>query len=345
MMQRFTTISLACVVGASMFGCGDDEPEGTVFGSFDQVCAEADSPPCMTTEPALTEDARTVPENNDFPDAEVRTYLVSVIEIPTNDGELAIGFNLDGLNSGEGSGNEDDACNIFAQDYQSSIDSGHIGVDNAMGSLISQLDTLIANTSETCSGATPPVMAGCTNLLISESITDGALLLLAEVTGLNSFTNDSEVFLQFFTATVDGDPAIGGDGLVAPDQEFDMFGEPFPATPVAGQIFQGRARFALGADASLTIPVNIGDDSFDLQIRSPEVRMDLSADGMTNGVIGGILTVDDLVEAAGTFGGGIDETTIRGILGMVADIVDDTDACTAISAGLSLQGVPAVRTE
>ena len=109
-----------------------------------------------------------------------------------------------------------------------------------------------------------------------------------------------------------------------------------PFIAVNGDIFDGRVR---AQTASLLLQINTGDFNLPLEISQPEVRFNISAEGLTAGTIGGFITIDAIVEAAAP-AGGIDEATVRPVVEGYADIdpsAADPMVCEALSVGLSFE--------
>ena len=330
-------LALTGVVAGSLLGIGCDS--GVVFPARDQTCAGGAAPPCATTEAAADESTRTVSLPETFPD-ETRTYVVSVISLPeaTSDGRAA-GFNLDGLNSGEGSTAEDANCEEFNEDYDALFDPNHTGVDNALQSLVSTIESLLPR--EDCPGMQ---QAGCLDATLQQQITEGSLILMVEVSGINDYVFDDAIQLQLVLGEVEGGgmPMIDGSGGLAPDQTFATVQE--LGTPVAGDIFQGRLR---AQTDQLTITIDTGDFQLPLMISGAEVRFNIAADGssLSNGVIGGFLRTEDIVMAAAMIMEGI-EDTVRGVVENVADVspsAEDPMVCESVSVGLTFDAVAASR--
>lgn len=361
------TRSLAlCLVAGSLaaYGCGDGGGPGeeVEFPERDYVCVGDPPPPhepCETTEEAHTADERTAPA----PDGEETTYtfVVSTLSLPeAMDGEAA-GFNLDGLDSSEGSSAGDANCEEFNPDFISLSDPDHVGVDNALQGLLGTIEGFL-------DPADCPMMntRGCLDALLQEQINDGGVILLMEVSGVNDLQFDSSVSLQFvlgelpggsgtacmddMECTVSGERCVSGacatapmldaGDMIAPGQTFATAME---LAVVDGDIFEGRLR---ATAPSLLLMISTSDFDIPLMITNPEVRFDISDGELTNGAIGGYVLNDDIVEAAATIGG-IDEGTVRPVIESVADILPmsaNPMICDALSLGVTFGAVGAVRT-
>jgi hypothetical protein len=323
-------------IGLALVGC--DGGETLTFPARNQVCASGATPPCETTEPAAGEAMMEVEQPETFMmEPTSATYVVSVIDIPEASGGAAPGFNLDGLNSGEGSTASDATCEEFNPDFVNSVEADHVGVDNALQGLVGTIEGLLS--ASDCPGGTTD---GCLGATLQEQIAEGSLILLMEVSGINDFQFDSEVELQLFLGAVPGDgmPMVGGDGQLAADQEFEvaqMLGD-----PVAGDIFQGRLR---ATTPTLTITVDTGDFMLPLMISNAEVRFDISESSLDNGQIGGFLRTEDIIAAASEIMPGIEET-VRSVIESVADVqpsAADPAICDSVSVGLTFGATTATR--
>jgi hypothetical protein len=320
-------------------GCDDgtvDPPPGTEFDERDFVCADGESPPCATTDPAHSVEDRTAEEpagaDQSF------TFVVSQISLPlAEDGEAA-GFNLDGLDSGEGSNEPGADCEELTEDYTSLTDPDHVGVDNALQNLITTIEGFLD--AADCPGME---QRGCLDALLQQQLNEGGVILMMEVTGVNDTEFDSDIQVQLVLGSLpEGTmPVLGADGFIEPGQTFgtDMvLGE-----PVDGDIFDGRVRVEA---PELMLLVSTTDFDIPLLITEPEIRFDLDGMSASNGAIGGFLLNDDIVEAAATIGG-IDEGTVRPIIENVSDITPMAsmpDICSALSVGITFSAVSAVRT-
>jgi hypothetical protein len=270
-----------------------------------------------------TTDAAVVP-------GESQTYVFSALDLPPASGSTAAGFNLDGENSpGSGTG-----CVERTRDYTSSTDPGETGVDNAMQALIPIIESTIEG-DETL-GA-----------ILSGQITSGDLLIIAEISDIHSYTDDSAVTVQLTLAEVEGCdeatpesciPEVSGTTLAA--------GQTFAATtalggPITGSIVAGRLRLSVPS-LPLSVPVTIEEEEviIALDIQDAQLRANISATALTNGAIGGSLDVDDLIETAMML------TDMEGIADVIRPLGDleptsDPTVCGSISIGTTFGAVDA----
>lgn len=329
------SLTLFTAVAIALVGCGGAET--VEFESRDSVCADPSATPCATTQPALSAEQRSREVVETMADTTV-TYVVSVIDLPeaTPDPDgagplrsAAAGFNLDVLDSGDGSTAADATCEEFTQDYVGLNDPNLVGVDNALQSLVGTIEGLLD--ASTCPGMTTD---GCLGATLQGQITDGSLILLMQVSGINDYMFDSAVQLQLILGEVPGGgaPTIGGDGRLEAGQAFDVVMN--LGVPVDGDIFSGRLR---ANTDTLTITIDTGGFSLPLMISNAEVRFDITATSLSNGLIGGYLTTESIITAAAMIMPGI-EATVRSVVESIADIqpsAADPAVCDAVSVGLT----------
>lgn len=319
-------------VGMALVGC--DGGETLTFPARNGSCAAGEAPPCMTTATEMMEVEQ--PETYmEMPESQ--TYIVSTIDLPEAMGGSAAGYNLDGIDSGEGSTAGDANCEEFNQDFVNSVEPDHVGVDNALQGLVGTIEGLLD--AGDCPGGTTE---GCLGATLQSQINEGSLLLLMEVSGINDYSYDSEIQLQLFLGSLpEGEtPDIGGDGTIAPGGSYMTMQE--LGAPVTGDIFAGRLRASTDL---LTITIDTGDFMLPLMISNAEVRFDITADTLTNGQIGGYLQTEDIIEAAAMIMEGIEET-VRSVVESVADVspsASDPAICEAVSVGLTFGAVDATR--
>ncbi|WP_236517980.1 hypothetical protein [Sandaracinus amylolyticus] len=262
---------------------------------------------------------------DDTMDPVTHTYVVSTISIPMTSqrhNEPAPGFNLDGVDSdGSPTGA---TCVDRSPDYTSSNDPGESGVDNALGGLVDTIGSLLGD--------------GDLDATLAEQITEGSLLIMMQVRDVNSYTNDSSVQVQLYLGSVPGGgaPMVSGSAL-APGQTFE--GTAIGSVQT-GSIVNGRLRVETDL---LTLAINTGDVSLDLNIRDAQVRANITPTALANGAIGGSVRVEEIAEAAEEIMAGLGDTVLT-VLGGVADLeptADDPLTCESLSVGILFGGVEA----
>lgn len=106
---------------------------------------------------------------------QTRAYVIGVIDTEADDISQAYGFNLDGMDGGP-------AGSCFDQmDFTSPV-TGTTGVDNQLAGLAPTLDGLLGGDG--------------VNGAIRDQIEAGKVLLILEVSDINSFTNDSSIMVH-----------------------------------------------------------------------------------------------------------------------------------------------------
>ncbi|MFK7991985.1 MAG: hypothetical protein AB8I08_38565 [Sandaracinaceae bacterium] len=263
-----------------------------------------------------------------------QTWVVSVVGLPEASGGQAAGFNLDNLDSGEGS---DGTCEEFAADFTGINDPAHVGVDNALQGLVGTIETAALDADD-CGGSTD----GCLDRTLQQQIAEGSLLLIMEVSGINDYVFDDSVMVQLALGEVPGGgmPMVGGDGQLAAGQTFNSMQT--LGTPVSGDIFRGRLRAQTNG---LTININAGGFMLPLVISDAQIRFDVATDGssLSNGLIGGSILGSDIVAAVTEIDPDLVETA-EGLISTLADIspsAADSQVCEAVSVGLTFAAVNA----
>lgn len=266
-------------------------------------------------------------DGDDIMDPETQVYVLSTVSIPevmgTGAAATAAGFNLDNMvSTGAGS-----SCVELTPDYNSANDAGETGVDNALASLVPTLEMLLSDGESL-------------DETLQAQITEGSLLIMMEVRDINSYTNDSSVTVQLYLGSVPGGgaPMVSGSAL-APGQTFDAEAI---GTAQTGSIVNGRLRVQTEL---LTLAINTGDISLDLNIRNAQVRANITPTNLANGAIGGALRVQEIADAAEEIMPGLRDTVLS-VLGGVADLEPqsaDPTVCDSLSVGILFGGVDAER--
>lgn len=250
------------------------------------------------------------------------TFLVARLTMPEATSDRSVpGFDLDGMDSGEGSTASDADCEEYNVDYISPYDPV-VGVDDAVAGLKSTLDGLLT---------------GGVDGEFQRLLEDGELLLLVRVSEIDDPRDDSEVAVTLYLA----DPPSGGvvvarDGRLAPDQAFSAMELGSGRGPLEG----GRARVSLG---SYVVPLDPPSQVFPPSVVRTILAFDLCSDGLERGVLAGSSSVDDLV-AAGVVTNPDLEDTLRSIYESTADLAPsaaDPAVCEQMSFSYELEGVAA----
>lgn len=167
--------------------------------------------------------------------------------------------------------------------------------------------------------------------IIQGSINGGRLLLMIEVDGVDDWIDDDSVSVRVFNAV--GTPNLAADGYLVPDQTFDID----PDSPInegTGRIVDG----VLETDPfEVELPMAFFNVFFDLRLVGAQIRADIGPEGVTSGVMGGAVTIDQILEIAAMaddmqevqYGG-----LLMGVLPGMADMERVDGRCTALSANL-----------
>lgn len=314
-----------------------------LFPPRDFDCVPSTAPrPCATVGPVLDPAARTVVVTRDFAPT-TRAWVLTDVRLPpvvsSALGDRAMGFNIDGIDSGFGSVSVSPtaSCEELQPDVLSVYELGHVGVDNALATLVPTIESLIGS-----SGCPGGVTMGCLDAVVLGEINAGRFLLVLEVTGLQSYVHDDAVMAGLYLVQVPsgGSPVIGSSGRLAPGQTFSTVS--VAAAPAAGDVFGGRLRVSW---PSVNLPGMVGAALLPRTISPAELRGDIAAGTLTRAHLGGAVSVNDLVIQVSAIMPGI-MATVRAVLESVADVDPGAtpDICADLGAGLDLAGVDATRT-
>lgn len=313
------------------------------FPPRDRVCADGAATPCPLTVPLHSDEARTVDVSAEL-DGATFSYLVSHLALPEatrRSGDVAsgIGADFDGLDSGFGSTLADATCEEFGEDHASAVEPGVTGIDNVFEALIGTMEGLM-DSSECPAG----MGDGCIDARLSEDLRAGRLLMIVEVTGVDSFEHDPEVNVAMYAVrTTDGSPpALDGD-VIAAGQELETVAT--LAAPSTGSILHGRLEASW---SELSLPRE--RFGYPEQLTRPRLRAAICERGLFHGYLAALTPVEAMVEQwtgeRAPLGGRIDAETARNVLQAVADVspsAEDPTVCEHISLAYAVEAVPATR--
>ncbi len=259
---------------------------------------------------------------------ETLLYVVSSLGagIPTGEGRVP-GFDVDQRLS---DASDSQTCN--QPDYVSPPPESRTGVDNQLGPIVASFD--FQDEVET---------------LFDAAIEDGSLLLLVEVSHVQSTSDDDCVtvsFLNGFFPPGIGDPIIGADGQLAPGQLIDIDQSFLDAS--GNPLYQvTNARIAGGVldtpHTSITPTYTVGGTAAPITFNQLAVRLD--GDHARDGVIGGSFEVETVAAIIGPQLGSL-EPFVLPALRSKADLARDAGGtCQSLSAGLVFSAVTAVAGE
>ncbi len=347
--------------------CADEVPDEEVTGGRVVVFPERDwicpaEPPDATCRPLRSDPERTVRVTEELGGATF-VFVLDRMTIPvrgTRGPECepagfvgSYGLDLDRRDSGRGSNAVDADCEAFAADDASAIEPGVTGVDNAFQELVELVER--AMSEDDCPESTPfeepgcilcpepacrPTSYGCIDRVLGKEVHAGHLLVLLEVTGVDSLLHDPEVEVALYAGRVwgGGPPAVdSATARLRPGQAFETLGP--IAEPTTGDLFHGRLRARW--DHVWLPRVRYG---YPEALLDAELRVAICEAGAFAGQLGGSAEVDALVRQ-------LEEVEpsyahiARSILGAVADLEPGADpaVCERISVAYSVEGVPATR--
>jgi hypothetical protein len=225
------------------------------------------------------------------------TYVVDQLTIDENDSETEThtGFNLDNLFS-TGTGARD--CSH--PDFVSALDPDQNMPGTCMrpaagcqGGVDNQLPTVAGL-----------LMARGTDvrMLLSQQITQNSLAIIARISDVNDLMNDPAVTVRLYV----GYPTFTTNcTTVAPDREYQISTSSLmPGSTnideakfrLEGSIVNGRLRITSDMNTSFDLPLPAGPgQSITLALRAPQLRINISETGGTQGNLGGYVNGGDLI--------------------------------------------------
>lgn len=227
------------------------------------------------------------------------------------------GFDLDGRNS-----DRSDVAACRKSDF--TAPDGRTGIDNQ----ISQLLPLIEE------------QTGGLRLddVLQTAIDNGQLLIAFELIGLDDPMNDPCVTVRL--RPVVGTPLLGTDGRVLPGQTFDIDPDGEVTTIEGAQLVDGVLTVG---PAPVALPVQVLDARFTLHVEESQVRLARTDDGGWEGILGGGISVDEMIMVAQ--GLTIPDDLMGAVMLVLRTYADlERDAagdCQSISATLAVDGVTA----
>jgi hypothetical protein len=226
------------------------------------------------------------------------------------------GFDLDGFATSPG---DDEGCGVA----DLSAPDGAPGVDNAVAGLLPILDLTEAVVLED---------------LVADSIRNGALLLMADLEGVDDTQDDTCVELRVLKGQ--GVPMIGNDGELLPHQTFAV--DPEATSDLAPAAFEGGT-FTAGPIGYVALPITVLDLNTTLELFDARVRLFEDEDGVWRGVLAGGVTLQQLTDIASLQNISDEVYALIGpALTRLADLAPDASGdCQQLSVTLELEMVPA----
>ena len=256
---------------------------------------------------------RTVPLPREHAPPRTIAYVFNVLSIPDPSVDPT-GFNLDALDSGSGI---DGDCETRGRDFESVSDPGHVGIDAIFGTLVPTLEMFFDVTA--CPGGE---REGCIDALLADQIASGALLMIVEITDVDSLEYDGRSSGRALSRGSVRRRASDA-GARRPPRRRGRHSPPRAelTEPFAGDIFDGRLRVELDM-LSLSF-VSIGFP-LPLDLESVELRADLTETSFTNAQLGGSLATEALIMA-----GVILAPAFADVIRTIVEAVSDIDPTAA----------------
>ncbi|MDG1484188.1 MAG: hypothetical protein P8R54_31645 [Myxococcota bacterium] len=228
------------------------------------------------------------------------------------EGNISAGYNLDGEVTDEG-----DSWGCGIGDYTDA--EGNAGIDNAFARLIPAMEATEAVAVEG---------------LIQDAIDSGELLLMFELHDLDDRADDGCVGITLQEGA--GDPLLGTDGAILPDQTFSRDTASFSAS-VSDVALSGGRMDAGPMDVLLPATVLGVDVLFD--IREARVRIEPQEDGTFTGFLSGGTPIDYIIQIAQKEN--VDETLAALLESLLTTTADLGEQCEDISLTIEFEAVPA----
>lgn len=230
-----------------------------------------------------------------------------------SDDGMVPGFDLDGVDDSEASS----PCG-----FEDGVDgSGTAGIDNQFGRMWGLIEGLVGEQVQE---------------LLQGSINEGRFLLLIELVGVDDLRNDDDVTVLI--ARGEGAPWIGGQGVIAPDQSFRI--DPsIPVSRVEGVAIVDGVLEAGPVD--FTLPIDILEANFPLDVRDGRLRLEISRDGRFSGMLGGHIDVDFAIGELLQTDAAAEAALVEPFFRNNADVPGDSGNCTFMSAAFGFDATNA----
>lgn len=247
------------------------------------------------------------------PPSESRSLVMSTLTFARrNEDGTTWGFDLDHRVSDAG---DSEGCN-----KPDLVDpDGTPGIDSAFSALVPALEATEAKAVEG---------------LIQDSINNGNLLLLVEVTGIDSYENDDCVNLRVLRAQ--GSPLLGTDGSLLDGQTFELNPEVAPAEVECAALKNGSV---VAGPFSFHLPIQVLDVAVDFAVQDAYIRVDFAEDGTAWGFFDGAVPTGDILRI-------VEEGDLASIRDLVTNLVNSAadlhvsgpDTCDGLSISFEYNG-------
>lgn len=313
--QRF---GLAALLALGVGACGDD---ASVDGADDAVgdagieadVADAGASADVSEGSGASGDEWGVV--TDFEPYGSPLFVAKTLEfIRESPGQVSDGFDLDGRVS-----NEQDLEGCRIGDFTN--ERGDEGIDNQFARLVPLI--------EAAGGSALPG-------LVQSAINEGDLLVMIDVEGLDDWQNDDNFSITVMRGR--GETFVGTDGFLLPNLSFDIDTNEPMSTVENVQLIDGVAE---AGPFEVQLPIFVFDFRFDVTLIGGRVRLEMREDGTAYGLMGGAVTIENVLDIADT----------PGIQGRIPDLIESLGAtmadltvnepCDAFSATVGFELVPA----
>lgn len=238
--------------------------------------------------------------------------LSSITHARREDG-VVWGLNIDGFNSAT-----TDPNGCYKEDL---VDpNGNPGIDNAFSALIPALESTEAVALES---------------LVQDSINNGNLLLMVEITGVDNWQNDDCVDVSIWRGQ--GTPLVGTDGALMTHQSFfkdlDM-----PNSHIEGMKIVDGILVASPLDVEL--PVQVLDEKLNFEMENGGIHIQLTETGFMSGFFTGALPITALTDITSLPDVNLPEV-VQDLVRSAADLYPQEDgSCSGISVAFEYQAIP-----
>lgn len=228
---------------------------------------------------------------------------------------IADGFDLDGAVSPDG---EADSCGHGDLQHP----DGTAGIDNQLAKVWSSL--------------LEPLVGEAVESLLQAAINEGRFLLGFELVGVDSLVQDDDVTLHLFRGSTE--PLVSAEALLAPDQTLRV--DPSTPTSTVEGVSIDNGMLTAGP-VSFTLPIEILEANFPMVVHDGRLQMQIDEDGTMRGVIGGSITVADVLDELLATDAAAEAALVLPIFENNADMGFDGESCREFSTAFAFEATTA----
>ncbi|MCB9506354.1 MAG: hypothetical protein H6698_00485 [Myxococcales bacterium] len=329
MTPRVVRTALAVVATAALGACGEPADESGGDAGVDATSDATSDAALEVVTSDVNDGGMAADGSGDDVDAEdsgpagacgplgeSRTYVLKTLRFARNEAGVSAGFDLDGRTS-------DGTDPVGCRKLDLTSPSGTPGVDNQFASLLPAIEAAGGMAFEG---------------LIQDAINEGDILLLIELTSVESLDDDDCVSVEVQSGL--GTPLLDQAGAMAANQTFARDPEGDHSHVDGARIVDGT----LAVDSiRVTVPAYVFFYEFRIPVESARMEMHINEDGTATGVLGGGIEVDTLIEIVSQIdgAGGVPDAVTALAPGLADLAPNDSGQCTAVSAVLTFDAVPA----